>query len=100
MKKHDGTIYWHCENCGAYVVEGEWDAHECDEVPEDVQTAINAPSLIDVDVFDEQVHDLKGNEAAGINNGGMESQIRYLHYEAGMPWSEIREMLSIEEPKP
>lgn len=40
---------------------------------------------------------LKGNEAADINNGGMESQVRWLHDDAGMPWSEIRGRIDLKE---
>lgn len=105
MKEHDGTTYLRCLGCGAYVVEGEWEAHGCppkneqEKIPEDVQRRIDFGFSADVEALDEQVHDLKGNEAADINNGGMKSQIRWLHGEAGMPWSEIRGLLGIKTRK-
>jgi hypothetical protein len=68
-------------------------------IPKDIQKRINFAFTADSEALDEQIHDMKGNEAANINNKGMKAQIRYLHDEAGMPWSEIRGMLDIKEKK-
>lgn len=66
--------------------------------PKDIQQWINdLGNSCGYMALDEQVHDLKGVEASDINNGGVDSQIRYLHDEAGMPWSEIRGLLDLEK---
>jgi len=66
-------------------------------IPADIQKRCDFGFAADTEAVDEQVHDLKGNEAADINNGGMESQVRWLHDTAEMTWGEIRELLGIKE---
>lgn len=101
MREHDGATYLHCTGCGTYVVEGEWEAHECptesEEIPADIQERCNEGYDTDVEALDEEVHTLKSHEASGINNGGTEAQVKWLHDEAGMPWSEIRGLIGLKE---
>ena len=44
------------------------------------------------EVLDEMVHDAKGEEAAAINNDGLESQLEYL-FKGGTTEESIREAL-------
>ena len=54
--------------------------HELRDIPEDKEV----PERI----FDSMVHDLKSQEASGINNDGFQSQIEYM-LEAGIPPQDI-----------
>jgi len=43
-------------------------------------------SCVDPEELDEIIQDLKGEEAAEINNGGIDAQLDYVEKNAGLRW--------------
>jgi len=65
-------------HCECHTTEVYWDDRE------ELKTKVI--DLLESHELDEYVHDLKGEEAAAINNGGIEEQFEYLADEAGLAW--------------
>lgn len=72
----------------------EWQIH----IPEDVKSRISSDPDKAAEDLDPVVHDVKGDEAAEVNNQGAEGQVEYLKA-AGVSWNVIRQALGLPEVK-
>lgn len=97
----DGEVdRYQCEDCGRVIADNEKDLVAVLKAAKDgtARTSLqrlmkHAEEIQAVECsLDEVVHDAKGNEAAAINNGGLEAQIHYL-LECGVPEAEIKDSL-------
>jgi hypothetical protein len=87
-----GDFMFECPSCGITIDTEKVMPEEEREyiIPKDIIKAVGENE----GTMDEAVHDIKGDEAATINNSGLTEQISYLKGK-GWSWKDFRETLGL-----